>query len=1024
MKMKSLNASFETWFLLLIAFDTFIGVNMACQSTYQIEKGKNAMIGCSSADVPTEVFWYNGPPSSTNPILVLANDQKSGTLFDDIRFDINLEGKMLISNAQLEDEGKYTVVTYLSSENYHEEQFTIQITVRPQQECPQISGCSSCSTCGLRVNQTGELICRVSGSRPQISLQWEISNINSLQFTPKEVISQAGNVFGTWNTYISAEYTVSACGGFAEIRCLAQGDLMQRSDSNIKMKADPCPSDNVVADYSSTILPSALVTSRPFLIPPLSTLVIIVGIIVFVIISMILVCFCLWKRHHREKYSTPEGSIEELSHMNKKTSNDGMFEDNYLATTSKALNKKDKKLESLVSLLCEIYKHRLLLNLFPGKTVSLNIDTLYVDCQCSVRYMNNKCTQKTTTSKLMRNESLLKNKFVILKADLGYGKTACFLQMVNQWIQEKEKTFVLIYVYLNYKNYQKNLIELIMDDLASNCNLKAKDVYTILLKEPVIVLIDGFSELYLGDLCGNVSAYVRELLNRTFPRQKEISENRVHDENTFRKGHNEMQPLNGDESDICKAITTATKHMRVWVALRQTDGIFSKNCKSTTIELSEFQKEEIAELSKRINNYHLFCRGTDREKADILVRGKNPLVTQSLHSAEDSVGGESSHMLEKSNFNESWGFARVPNVPLYLSTLLYLDVDKSTEDVRPAGHWCLSNIVESIIECMERHYMSKLNVEKVDFCQVRKKIGKAMLSALDKKAPQSVKEWKQLPESDLKGALSTGLLHTNECSSKDASSSKNYCVSLRHPVLRGVFLGQCILDDASKFSKLFTQENLQNKDFLGALRYICGKKCDTNYKTKVLLKLKEADMWDDFIDCFYEVQSTEVKNTTISFLKAKEEINLKQVDGSYQERNVKDFFTFCKNKNYPRGMIIFESKVDISFIITLPIPEVHRVVIIGRELDGTAVLLLVKWIAKLLQVPLQFHDCVVDTFSGEIVRKLKQVTSRLPDKIQIDRSSGGSWKKFNNNETYNFDTGQWETTQQVQQYIYTAYPQC
>ncbi|PIK34476.1 hypothetical protein BSL78_28702, partial [Apostichopus japonicus] len=783
---------------------------------------------------------------------------------------------------------------------------------------PQISNCSSCSTCGIRVNQTGELICSVSGSRPQISLRWEISNINSLQFTTKEPVSQ--DISGTWDTYISAEYTVSACGGFAEIRCLSQGDvnLIQRSDSNIEIKA-----------------------------------------------------------------GTPEASIEELSHMNKQeTSNDRTFEDDYPATKCKVLNKKNKKLTSLVYLLCESYKHRLLLNLFPGKAVSLNIDALYVDRQCSVQRRNDKYPQKTTTSKLMMNENLLRKKFVILKADFGYGKTACFLQMLNQWIQEKEKTFVLIYVHLNCQNYQKNIVELIMDDLATDCNLKTKDISTVLLEEPVIVLIDGFSEVYLGDLCGNVSAYVRELLNRTFPRQTEISENKVHDENTLQKCRNEMQPFDGDGSEICKAITTATKQMRVWVALRQTDGIFSKNCKSTTIELSEFKKEEIAELSKRIYNYHLCCRGTDREKADILVRGKNAPFTQSLHSAEDSVGSESSHMLEKSNFNESWGFARVPNVPLYLSTLLYLDVDKSTEDVRPAGHWGMSNIVESIIDCMEGHYMSKLNVEKVDFLQVRKQIGNTLLSALNKKAPQSVKEWKQLPESDLKGALLTGLLHTNECSSKDASSSKNYCVSLRHPVLKGVFLGQCILDDASKFSELLTQENLQNKDFLGALRYICGKKCDTNYKTKVLLKLKEADMWDDFIDCFYEVQSTEVKNTTISFLKAKDEINLKQVDGSYQERNVKDFFTFCKNKNYPRGMIIFESKVDISFIITLPIPKVHRVVIIGRELDETAVLLLVKWIAKLLQVPLQFHDCVVDTFSGEIVRKLKQVTSRLPDKIQ------------------------------------------
>ncbi|PIK49943.1 hypothetical protein BSL78_13150 [Apostichopus japonicus] len=432
--MKSLNASYETWFLLLIAFDTFIGVKMACQSTYQIEKGNNATIGCSPTEVPTEVFWYNGSPSSTNPILVLANDQKSGTLYDNIRFDINLDGEMLISNAQFEDEGKYTVVTYFSPENFHEEQITRQITVHPQQECPKISGCSSCSTCGLRVNQTGELICKVNGSRPQISLQWEISNINSLQFTTKEPISQ--DISGTWDTYISAEYTVSACGGFAEIRCLSQGDvnLMQRSDSNIEIKADPCPSDNVVADYSSTVLPSA-----------------------------------------------------------SETSNDGEFEENYSATT-----------------------------------------------------------------------------------------------------------------------FKKTLTELIMDDLATNCNLKTKDVYTSLLNEPVIVLIDGFSELYLGDICGNVSAYVRELLNRTFPCQTEISENKVNDENTIRKGRNEMQQLDGDGSEICEAITTAIKQMRVWLSLRQTDGICQTAASLRQLSLANLKR-------KKLQNYQ-------KEFTTIIVAVEIPIV--------------------------------------------------------------------------------------------------------------------------------------------------------------------------------------------------------------------------------------------------------------------------------------------------------------------------------------------------------------------------------------------------------------
>ncbi|PIK56611.1 hypothetical protein BSL78_06467 [Apostichopus japonicus] len=384
-------------------------------------------------------------------------------------------------------------------------------------------------------------------------------------------------------------------------------------------------------------------------------------------------------------------------------------------------------------------------------------------------------------------------------------------------------------------------------------------------------------------------------------------------------------------------------------------------------------------------------------------------------------------MLKKSNFIESWGFARVPNAPLFLSTLLYLDVDKSTKGVRPAGHWRMSNIVESIIDCMEHHYMSKLNVEKSDFRQVMKEIGKTLLSVLDKKAPQSVNEWKKLPESDLKGALLMGMLHTNEYSSKDASSSKNSCASLRYPVLRGYFLGHHILHAVNdkKFNKHYIQTNLQNKDFKDALKYICGINSDVDkthhLKVQVFLTLKKKDMWDDYIDCFYEVQDPKVKKTIVKSMDKNEEITVKQVDCTYHKRNVTHFFNFCKELNYPRGMLIFEGIPDISFFVHLLIPNVQRVVIIRRELQEAEVIPLVRWIARIPKVTLQFHDCAMDTFSRDTIKTLNQATSRLPDNIQIDRSSGGSWKKFNNNETYNFNTGQWETTLQSQQSDFTAY---
>ncbi|PIK44131.1 hypothetical protein BSL78_19019 [Apostichopus japonicus] len=227
----------ENWLHNINDLYFFTGLQLSCPSNIFIEKGHNATIGCKTSEPPTDVFWYVGSPSSTSPILSLENNLKSGTLYDSSKFDITSNGDVLISNAQIEDEAVYTVVAFFATGKYEVENITVSIKVSPQQVCPMIAKCASCSNCTLQINRTGQLQCTVTDSRPKVLLRLEIRRSEHLQVTTGETISQKNEKLGTWNTSISVEYTFDACGGFADIRCLAQDSInvLHRKDSNIRL---------------------------------------------------------------------------------------------------------------------------------------------------------------------------------------------------------------------------------------------------------------------------------------------------------------------------------------------------------------------------------------------------------------------------------------------------------------------------------------------------------------------------------------------------------------------------------------------------------------------------------------------------------------------------------------------------------------------------------------------------------------------------------------------------------------------
>ncbi|PIK56631.1 hypothetical protein BSL78_06487 [Apostichopus japonicus] len=1018
----------SAWLVLVFASSAFTGMQLSCPSYIIIEKGHNATIGCNTSEPPTEVLWYVGSTSSTSPILALENNLKSGTLYDSSRFDITSNGDVIISNAQLEDEALYTVVAFFATGNYETETITVSIKVSPQKGCPLIAKCSSCSNCSLQINRTGQLQCTVSESRPKVPLRLEIRRSEHLQFTTGESISQKNEKLGTWDTSTSAKYSFDACGGFADIRCLAQDDinLLHRKDSYIRITSDPCPAGEPAVENTSTISPQ--------LHNPLLWLWVVISmvVVVFLVLSLILLIFCLRKktngRHETKKYGGERAKSDEVTIAMSRQEGSHQKVENFNTRSQKqrSLNKKDKSLSSFISCLCDSYAKHLHINLYYHETVSVDIDTIYVDSQCIVTRPKNKGQYEVSTETLYSNPPTAK--WVALTAGLGFGKTTLILKMISQWIQQDEKTFVLIYIHLTDSNYQMSLVDLIMKKLPDDSGIETNDVNKILSEQPVIVLIDG-----LSDLCSIIN------VQKCHEMQKE-----EHVTKASASGI-ELYTNENEYKTLAQLATTVQQYhkMRMWVASRNL--FFSYTDEFLTIELRGFNENQVKDLCAKMYLYHDRSRTVyhkDRNKQPITENSslldspepstdhgdcnnesntiddesgtgeldKTVMSMQSYSCQNEHDRKTDDSIVKKMIYSLSYSkefLKELYKVPLFVTTRLYLNAVEVTKPGNEHCDYCrMSKILETHVNSMEKHYVTKGNntlCDKSEFLALRKTIGEAFY-----KGKKSIEYWQEESRVvSFQAALSIGLLKVDS-NNVDSYHSKatlttvspDNCVDVAYPFCKEFFLGHYLPPEQTR-NILSWQTKLTKYDFNLALMFVSGLSDNDTQQAQILEALRKQGMWNAFIDCFHEVDLT-VKNRMINSMHKKAEITITKTEIPYQQHNVEDFLTFCSNENVPNGTFVFEGDFSVQFLTNLSLPNAERFVISKKKLEDNDILKIALYIAKKIKVELRFHNCAMNTLCQETITKLGNIVKR--QKIfTLVYSTGDSWKNVDTRTIYNFE---------------------
>ncbi|XP_071843286.1 uncharacterized protein [Apostichopus japonicus] len=599
--------------------------------------------------------------------------------------------------------------------------------------------------------------------------------------------------------------------------------------------------------------------------------------------------------------------------------------------------------------------------------------------------------------------------------------------MLSQWIQQDEKTYVLIYIHLTDSNYQMSLVDTIMTDIPDDSGIETNDVTKILSDQPVIVLIDG-----LSDLCSAINIY---------------KWNKMPTEEHLTKASASGTQLNikRNEYKLLAQLTTTVQQyhkMRMWVTSRNLN--FSYPGEFLAIELRGFNENQVKDLCAKMYLYHDRSRTGDYEDEnmkpitenssllassepstdpwDFIIKrktindesgtgelGKTVVRMQSYSCQKEHDKKVDDNLVKKMIYSLSYSkefLKELYTVPLFVTTRLYLYALEVTKQDNEHGDHCrMSKIMEAHVNSMEKHYVSKRNnklCEKSEFSALRKTIGEAFC-----KGKRSIEYWQEESRNDsFQEALSIGLLKVDlnnvDSYHSKATVSPDNCIDAAYPVLKEFFLGHYLLQEQSETISL-CHTKLTNDDYNSALMFVSGLSDDKAQQTQILDALKKQGMWNVFIDCFHEVDLP-VRQRIINIINKKVEITITKTEIPYHQHNIEDFLTFCRKENVPNGTFVFEGDFSVQFLRSLSLPNAERVVISKNKLEDNDILEIATYISKIINVTLQFHNCAMDKFSQETITKLGNFVKRQK-KFTIVYSTGDSWKNIDTRTIYNFEFG-------------------
>lgn len=937
---------------LIVISGIYTHADIYCPNIY-IARGGSRVINCLSNRKIKDFYWYRGTTSTSRPILGLQDGRKGGTEYGREHFNIFENGSMSLENVKIEHESYYTFVGYYDLMHFDNATFLVTVTISPDPRCPVITGCRPCEVCTIDApTKSDSLTCRVTGARPLIPLSWNITSQSGISFVQYEAIEQRNEDMDSWDTYILLDYELTEpCGVIAEVQCIAEdvAELTSSTKVTLQITNELC--------YDTTPTPDAGPAGFG------SNLLLVLTIVLLVIPISICVFIGCCKYCRSKKEGRTKNIIVAVQRDDGAT---GETDEPLLPIKGKP-SKVNR--ESLVEALALFYERFCSLKPLPwGEPIP--ISALYSDFQCVVTqaqsaeytFKESQDLEKITSSEDLFASSSFKNaRRVIFIADLGYGKTTMTQQVVQRWIKEDTKKFILIYIQLKEVDVYKSIAAVVNDMLPSSMNASLDEIEKLLKDNNILLLLDGLDELSMS-----VAKYVCE------EEGNDDGSVILKSNNSKEMGHPERVSDHLTLVDLLKGKGRSLKsEMRVWVTSREVDDMKTPfTLPYVKIKMTGFSEDQVNAYIRKACQYYIYS-----------VNERNSENTETMITG---VVDKVRDIVEKDDIIRE--FVNTPLLVVLVIHLLTAKFAGAVKDLIDVEFTKLTTLIRTIITCLESRYVQKIHDKSIQSTieEIEKKLGDVAWKQKLEITNHNRQSWDELLGTEYVNiALSIGLLRL----SKKISNSNLQMRQLAFSSFTGVeFYHQYFLEylageyfstdkKAIKDLEKSLEKNTDDKT-IRFLQFMSGSGHPAVKKVSQMF-LKNREMWNNFIDFIYETEDQKkVKSYLEDLGKTKKwfgkctVVNFKYLDRKYHQNAVSAFCESCNRFKITIEEFTFSQDCPLKYLTKLNLPQLKRLELLEMHITEDDFVSILEWLSRQkLPEKFQFTEC---TFEENLSEDSKQ----------------------------------------------------
>ncbi|KAJ8035058.1 hypothetical protein HOLleu_22148 [Holothuria leucospilota] len=925
-------------FCLLVLISITVG-KTSCPSIVSVKMGSSPSISCKCDPTSIDFYWYKGPASNNDLVCKVYNGTKSVSAKYREYFDVSDSGALILLNATLQHEFLYTLVTFDLDGIPQEASVLVNITVSPNPPCLVISGCNPCESCYLSVSEkSGTLVCSVSGSRPSVPLNWTIKSHAGISFIKHQINEKEGPTKHTGSTSVILEYEITeSCGVKGVLQCEAENNLqiLESYVTSVEINSELCTPD------------------RPVVL-------IIVLLVIAITLCFLIGCYIYNRRKKEDRAKR-------------------------IIVAHQGVNR-----ETLVRALALFYEKFCSLKPLPwGEPIP--ISALYSDFQCEVTSIqsteytprqNHDLETITCSEDLFASNSFKNVSRVIFIGDLGYGKTTMTQQVVQQWIKEDSRNFILIYIQLKEVDVDTSITSVVKDMMPSSMNASEDAIEKVLKENEVLVLLDGLDELSMSvakDVCerdeiDDGSSMVKSNNGTT---NSEFARNSV---------------IIGDL--LKENVRSLNSQMRVWVTSKEVDDMKSSFPPPyVKIKMTGLSSEQVYAYIRKTCQY--YCHS---------VKESNPESTKAM--IENVVKKVRENIVKDDIMQE------FVNTPLLLVLIIHILTATFTGTVtyfKDLKLTKLTTLIRTVITCLESRYIEKMQDSSLDskIEEIERKLGeiawkkKLEIENFDRKG------WNKLLGTEyVNTGLSIGLLRLSKQISNSYLQTKQLPFSSPDVEFYHQFFLECLAgqyfsteEKAMKDLEKFVNENKDDKTLI-FLQFMSGSGHPAVNQVSRMF-LNDSKTRNNFIDFIYETEDQEKVKSYLKGLSRKAEelgnnlvVDFKYLDRGYHQNAVSAFCESLNRFNIRTKAFTFTFRQDcpLKYLTKLNLPQLKRLELVAVHITEYDFVSILEWLSRQkLPKTFQFTKCTFEeNLSEDSKQKIK--TSLEGKKLKIYRKESTSQK--------------------------------